>query len=471
MPRSSGCARPISSLPCATRSIASKQGPRATVSVAPQQEGSLDIYLIGYGAAAFAVYALLSGRLARSIISGPMFFTAVGFGAIIIGLGGEPTGDVDGIAAVALELTLALVLFTDATATNVRSWKDHGELPSRLLVIGMPLIIVAGALTFLVVFPEADLVGAAIVATILAPTDAALGKPVVSNVRVPARIREALNIESGLNDGIALPLLIFFIAIAEMERGANLFSLLFSAIGIAVVVGVAVAWVSGRLIIISSERGWMQPVWRQIIVVSVALITYVLADELGGSGFIATFVGGLVFGRIISTSYANITEFTEDLAELSTMVAFMIFGGLLLQPRIGAFTWKMALYALLSLTLIRIVPVAISMIGARLRLPTILYMGWFGPRGIASLVFAGLLIEDTDVAEAETLVTIVILVVAISVVLHGMTAHAGSNAYADWYAAQEDEHDEMMESEDAADLQPRRRVSTSSADPGPPATG
>jgi NhaP-type Na+/H+ or K+/H+ antiporter len=388
-----------------------------------------------------------------------MFFTAVGFVAVIIGLGGDPTGDVSGIAAVALELTLALVLFTDATATNVQSWKDHGELPSRLLVIGMPLIIVAGTIAFTAVFPDVDLVGAAIVATILAPTDAALGKPVVSNVRVPARIREALNIESGLNDGIALPILLFLIAIAKMEGGANLFSLLLSAIGIAVVVGIAVGWVSGRLIVISSERGWMQPVWRQIVVVSVALITYVLADELGGSGFIATFVGGLVFGRIILSSYPNIIEFTEDLAELLTMVAFMIFGGLLLQPRIGAFTWEMALYALLSLTLVRMVPVAISMIGAGLRLPTALYMGWFGPRGIASLVFAALVIEETETAQAETMVTIVVLVVALSVVLHGMTAHAGSNTYADWYEAQEDEHDEMMESEDVADVQPRRRVS------------
>lgn len=388
-----------------------------------------------------------------------MFFTAVGFGAVVIGLVGEPTGNVNGIAAVALELTLALVLFTDATATNVMSWKDHGELPSRLLLVGMPLIIATGAIAFLAVFPNADLIGAAIVATILAPTDAALGKPVVSNARVPARIREALNIESGLNDGIALPILVFLIGVAEMDDGANLFSLLFAAIGIAVVVGVAVAWGFGRLMILSSERGWMQPVWRQIAVTAVALLTFVVADELGGSGFIAAFVGGLVFGRIVaSSSYANSTEFTEDLAELATMVAFMIFGGLLLQPRVASFTWEMALYALLSLTVVRMLPVAISMIGAHLRLPTILYMGWFGPRGIASLVFAAIVVEETEAGQVETLVTTIVLVVALSVVLHGMTAHAGSNAYADWYASQVPEHEEMMESEEVADVQPRRRV-------------
>lgn len=388
-----------------------------------------------------------------------MFFTAVGVMAVVIGVGGEPTGEVTGVARVALELTLGLVLFTDATTTNIQSWKDHGELPTRLLLVGMPLIIIAGAITSMAIFPDIDLVGAAIVATILAPTDAALGKPVVSNKRVPARIREALNIESGLNDGIALPLLLFFIAIAEMDGGANLGTLVLSAIGVAVVVGVAVGWVSARLIIASSERGWMLPIWRQLIVVGTAIGIYVLADELGGSGFIATFVGGLMFGRIISADFPTITEFGEDLAELLTMLAFMIFGGMLLQPRIGEFSLEMALYAVLSLTLIRMLPVAISMIGAHLRPPTVLYMGWFGPRGIASLVFAALVVEEADIAEAPTMVTIVVLVVALSVLLHGMTAYPGSNAYADWYEGRTDEHDEMMESEETASMQPRRRVS------------
>ena len=387
-----------------------------------------------------------------------MFFTAVGFGAAVI-FGGEPTGEVSGIAAVTLELTLALVLFTDATATNVMSWKDHGELPSRLLLVGMPLIIAVGTIAFLGVFPDSRVVSAAIVATILAPTDAALGKPVVTNARVPTRIREALNIESGLNDGIALPILVFLIGVAEMNEGANLLTLLFQAIGIAVVVGVAIGWGFGRALILSSERGWIQPIWRQIAVAAVALLTFVVTDELGGSGFIAVFVAGLVFGRIIAPSpYANSTEFTEDLAELATMIAFMIFGGVLLQPRFDSFTWEMALYAGLSLTVVRMLPVAISMIGTHLRAPTILYMGWFGPRGIASLVFAAIVVEETEAVQVDTLVTVIVLVVASSVLLHGMTAHAGSNAYADWYARQEPEHEEMMESEEAAELQPRRRV-------------
>lgn len=322
----------------------------------------------------------------------------------------------------------------------------------------MPLIILAGAIVAAGVFPELNLVGAAMVATILAPTDAALGKPVVSNKRVPVRIREALNIESGVNDGIALPFLLFFIAIGEAEGGANLGSLLLSAIGVAVVVGLAVGWVSARLIIASSERGWIVPMWRQIAVVVVPVVAYVVADELGGSGFIATFVGGLTFGRLVLASYPDIANFAEDLAEVLTMVAFMIFGGLLLQPHLGEFTWEMLLYALLSLTLVRMLPVAISMIGTGLRPPTVLYMGWFGPRGLASLIFAAIVIEEVDIPATDLMVNIVILTVALSILLHGITAYLGSNAYADWYEQQEDDHDEMHESKDVESIQQRRRI-------------
>ena len=418
----------------------------------------MDIYFLGIGAAALGIYALVSRRLSRSIISGPMFFAAVGFVAVAVGLGEEPTGDVTGVAQVALEMTLALVLFTDAMATKIPSGRDEAELPSRLLGVGMPLIILAGAVVAAGLFPEFDLVGAAIVATVLAPTDAALGAPVVSNTRVAARIRGALNIESGLNDGIALPFLLFFIAIGEAEDGANLFSLLFSAIGIAVIVGIGIGWVSARLIIASSERGWLQPIWRQIAVVTVPVVAYVVADELGGSGFIATFVGGLIFGRLLLASYPDIANFAEDLAEVATMVAFMVFGGLILQPRVGDFTWEILLYGLLSLTLVRMLPVAISMIGTHLRPPTILYMGWFGPRGLASLIFATVVLEEVDIPGTELMVTIVTLTVALSILLHGITAYAGSNRYADWYEQQEKDHDEMHESKDVDRIQQRRRI-------------
>ena len=419
----------------------------------------MNIAALGLGATAIGVYALLSARLSRSLISGPMFFAAVGVVAVAFGAVSAPTGDVTGTASVALEMTLALVLFTDAMATTVASWRDEGELPSRLLTFGMPLIIVAGALVAVAVFPELDIVGAAIVATLLAPTDAALGKPVVSNPRVPARIRAALNIESGLNDGIALPFLLFFIALAEAEEGGNLLTLLLSTIGISLVVGLALGWVFARLILASSERGWMTPVWRQIAIAAAPVSVYVVADELSGSGFIAAFVAGLTFGRLLLESYPDVADFGEDLAEILTMVSFMIFGGLILQPRFGDFTWEMLLYAVLSLTIIRMVPVAISMIGTHLRPPSLLYLGWFGPRGLASLIFAAIIIEEAAIPNTDLIVTVVTLTVALSILLHGITASPGANAYGDWYERQEHDHDTMHESKAVESTQDRRRIS------------
>jgi NhaP-type Na+/H+ or K+/H+ antiporter len=212
------------------------------------------------------------------------------------------------------------------------------------------------------------------------------------------------------------------------------------------------------LIIASSDRGWLQPIWRQIAVVTVPVVAYVVADEFGGSGFIATFVGGLIFGRLLLASYPDIANFAEDLAEVVTMVAFMVFGGLILQPRIGDFTWEILLYGVLSLTLVRMLPVAISMIGTHLRPPTILYMGWFGPRGLASLIFATVVLEEVDIPGTELMATIVTLTVALSILLHGITAYAGSNRYADWYEQKEKDSDEMHESKDVDRIQQRRRI-------------
>lgn len=414
--------------------------------------------LLVYGGLAIVLYALVARRLRRSIISGPMFFTAVGLVLVASGLVEDPGGDVIGPAKVVVELALGLVLFSDAMTTNPRSWKDDGELPTRLLLIALPLVILAGAIAAAGIFPDMDLVGAAIVATMLAPTDAALGQPVVSNKRVPVRIREALNIESGLNDGLALPLLLFFIAIGEAQEGANFFSLLLSSIGIAVVVGAGAAWLFARLILFSSEHGWTSPMWRQISVVAVAVVVFGLTEELGGSGFIAAFVGGLVFGRVVLALLPDIGAFSEDVAEVGTMVAFMVFGGVSLAFYTDQFTWAMLIYAVLSLTIVRIVPVAISMMGTHLRWPTILYMGWFGPRGLASLVFAAIVILDSDITDTDPIITVVVLTVALSILLHGVTAYPGSNAYADWYQRQHEDHHKMIESNDVAQVQERRRI-------------
>jgi NhaP-type Na+/H+ or K+/H+ antiporter len=421
-------------------------------------KGTLILEVLGYGSLMIGFYVLVAQRLRRSIVSGPMLFTAAGFFLVVTGLIESPSGDVAEPIKLVIELTLAMVLFSDAMSTNVRSWRHDGELPTRLLLIAMPLVVLSGTVVAIPILADLDLVGAALVATMLAPTDATLGKPVVSDKRVPVRIRESLNIESGLNDGLALPLLLFFIAIAEAEEGANLFNLLLSSIGIALVVGVVAAWGFAWLVTFCSERGWMSPIGRQIGVAAVAVLAFVLAEELGGSGFIATFVGGLVFGRLVMEAYPDIGGFTEDVAELGTMVAFMFFGGVILEFFLDQFTWAMLVYAVLSLTVVRMVPVAVSMIGTPLRLPTLLYMGWFGPRGLASLVFAAIVIQDSDISEADPIISVVVLTVALSVLVHGVSAYAGASVYADWYERQHDDHDDMIEHQDVKQVHERRRM-------------
>lgn len=415
-------------------------------------------FVVFIGAVVFA-YALVAKLLARSPISGPMFFATAGLIAYWIGLIPAETVTFTETIALILELTLALVLFTDSMTLNLGSWRDDGELPSRLLALGMPVMIVVGAVAATIVFPDLDLWGAAIVATILAPTDAALGRPVVTNERVPLRIREALNIESGLNDGIALPFLLFFMAGAEAEEGANLFALFGSSVGWALVAGVGIGWASARAVVWFSGRGWMPGVWRQISVVAVAFVTYFVADEIGGSGFIAAFVAGLVFGRVTRyRDFSSIGEFGDTLAQFLTMIAFFIFGGLLLAPRMGSATLQILLYAGLSLAVVRIIAVAVSMIRSDLRPPTIAYMGWFGPRGLASIIFGTILVEEAKIPNTDLILTIMAATVALSILFHGITAYSGSNAYADWYEKRGGDEADMTESEDIESPIARPRI-------------
>ena len=415
-------------------------------------------FVVFIGTALFA-YALVAKLLARSPISGPMFFAFAGLIAYWVGVIPAETVTFTESIALLLELTLALVLFTDSMTLNIGSWRDDAELPTRLLAFGMPLMILLGAVAAFVMFPNLDLWGAAIIATILAPTDAALGRPVVTNERVPLRIREALNIESGLNDGIALPFLLFFMAGAEVEEGANLLALFGSSVGWALLAGVGIGWASALAVVWFSDRGWMPGVWRQVSIVSVAFVSYFVADEIGGSGFIAAFAAGLVFGRVTrDRDFSNIGDFGDTLAQFLTMIAFFVFGALALAPTIGDVSLRILLYAVVSLAVVRMIAVAVSMIRAHLRPPTVAYMGWFGPRGLASIIFGTILVEESGIPHTDLIVMIMIVTVALSILLHGVTAYSGSNAYAKWYEKHGGDDADMIEAEDIESPIPRPRI-------------
>jgi NhaP-type Na+/H+ or K+/H+ antiporter len=389
------------------------------------------------GAALFA-YALVSKRLASSPISGPLFFVTLGLIGYAAGVF-PPIIVVGSPVVLVLELTLALLLFTDASKIQIRSWEADMDLPTRLLAIGMPLTIVLGTVVAYLVFPLAGIIGAAVIATILAPTDAALGSAVISNRRVPIRIREALGVESGLNDGIALPILLFLLTLALADEGEPLWRFFIEGIGIAVLVGLAMGIGAAYAIRFALERSWVEVRWIRISWAIVALGTYIMADDLGGSGFIAAYLAGITFGRIINrleTPSEHFAETGKDLGTVLTMTSFLIFGAYLLAPNLAAFTAATVFYAVLSLTVVRVIPVAISMIGTDLAPPTLVYLGWFGPRGLASIIFAGVLVEGAGLEQTQLIVNVIIVTVAISVLLHGVTAPWGANRYANWYDSQ-----------------------------------
>ena len=427
-------------------------------------------------------YAAVSGRLQSTVVTQAMVFVALGLlvGNRVLDLVEADTANqyVRHLA----EATLALVLFTDAVRVNRHRLRREALVPARLLGIGLPLTIVAGTVAALALFAELDLWTAAALATMLAPTDAALGLPVISNRRLPSRIRQGLNVESGLNDGVCVPLLIIFLTLAEAEEGAGdleplrvvLEEIGFGAVG-GVAAGALGAWVLRGL----GARGWMEGTWKQINTLATPLLAYGIAVALGGSGFIAAFVAGITFG-VVARERAEDDHLpgraVRGAAERRHLPA--VRGG---AARPGARRPGLAghrLYAVLSLTVVRMLPVALAMLGTGMRRVTVGFLGWFGPRGLASIVFVLILVEETELPERPLLLDVVTWTVALSVYAHGLTAWPGANRYADWYAAHASDHAAMPESAPVAEhAPPCPRPAQSVADrrtgkdlPMPPAT-
>jgi NhaP-type Na+/H+ or K+/H+ antiporter len=292
----------------------------------------------------------------------------------------------------------------------------------------------------------------------LAPTDAALGLPVVTNPRLPSRIRLGLNVERGLNDGVCVPLLIIFLTIAQAEEGIGHIEplrVVAEEIGFGAVGGIAAGALGAWVLRTFGGRGWMEDTWNQIDAVATPLLAYTLAAALGGSGFIAAFAAGIMF-RILAADHAKQATFlAEQTGELLNAVTFLLFGALLLGPALGALDWPIALYAVASLTVVRMLPVALAMVGTGLRRVTVGFLGWFGPRGLASIVFVLILLQETDLPERSLLLTVVTWTVALSVYAHGLTAGPGATRYANWYHAHHEHHRVMPESASVAEQRTR----------------
>lgn len=378
------------------------------------------------------LYSLVAARVEQSWISGAMIFTGFGvlIGPRVLDLFALPI-EAETLKTLA-ELALALVLFTDAAGTDLKRLRQVRALPIRLLLIGLPLTIGLGFVTGALIFPEMGWVATALLATMLAPTDAALGKPVVSNTNVPASIREGLTVESGLNDGICVPFLLLFLDLSDGASShshgmSSAFRLFAEEIGIGAGVGVAVTLVGTVLIRIRVNRQWERGAWDQIPVVALAFLCFGLAQWCGGSGFIAAFVGGLGFGGLARDNRERVLRAAEGTGNAFTAITWVIFGAAVVGRSGGELDLRALLYAVLSLTIVRVLPVLLCLIGYNATFGEKLFTAWFGPRGLASIVF-GVMVLNANVAESNTIVRVVVYTVVLSVLAHGVTANpwAGS---------------------------------------------
>ena len=382
------------------------------------------------------LYSMVAGRIERSVISGPIIFVVVGFLMGPSGFGWL-TGDAtsDDLRTLA-DLTLALILFIDAANADMSILKRQFRIPSRMLLIGLPGVIALGFALAVFMFDGLSLYEAAILATMLAATDAALGKAVISNKAVPARIREGLNVESGLNDGICVPILLFFIALSvgseHGEDTTRAVVLVAEELGIGMAVGMGLAFVGAFLLRWCSKQGWVSEIWMQVTVVGLAIASFAIAQSLHGSGYIAAFTGGMLFGFLAKDATHKLVLAAEGTGETLALVTWMLFGAMVIGPAFNMFSWEVVVYALLSLTVIRVLPIFLSLAGTGESVSSRLFLGWFGPRGLASIVFA-IIVINAEVPGAELLALVVICTVFLSLVAHGITA----NPLAKWLGRKE----------------------------------
>ena len=391
-------------------------------------------------AAVFLVYAVSSARLRGTSITAPIVFVGAGFvfGSELLGWLHLALGQ-HAVSTLA-EATLVVVLFTDASRIDLRALRREYALPARLLGIGLPLTIVAGTLAGALVLHEVTWAEAAVLAIVLAPTDAALGQAVVTDENLPSRIRQGLNVESGLNDGLCVPLLAIALAVAQADAGdttaTHATKLVVEAIGWGIVGGVVAGVVAAYALRAAESRGWIEGRWIQIVPVIAAVGAFGIADARGGSGFIAAFVGGAVFGSI-SRQDAKAAAFSEELGDVLNGVTLIVFGAAVLGSLWSQIGLVEVFYAVLSLTVVRMVPVAISMLGSHARAPTVLFLGWFGPRGLASIVFGVVVVEASGLPHTSELVVALTVTVALSVLAHGLSAAPLARRYAEWHRRSE----------------------------------
>ena len=395
-------------------------------------------------AASLLGFSVVSRRLAGTSITAAIVFVGVGLLAGIQALDLFDAPSTEESVKVLAEATLAFVLFSDASRIDLRALRREYTVPARLLGI----------------FQQLSLTEAVVIAVLLAPTDAALGQAVVTEPRLPSRIRQGLNVESGLNDGICVPLLFIALAVAEADAGsigdAHAARIVVEQIGYGLCGGVVGGLVTAAAVVAGTRRGLIEPAWLQVVPAAGAVLSYGFAAALGGSGFIAAFTAGMIFSALRRPDSGEVTYLIDELGAVLNAVTLLVFGAVLLLPALDDLNWRIAVYAIASLTVVRMLPVAIAMMGTGAGRPTVAFMGWFGPRGLASIVFALIVLHDARLPHVGTILSATYVTVGLSVLAHGVTAAPLTRRYVSWFESHPAGRRPVMESVPAAHHRWRR---------------
>lgn len=380
-------------------------------------------------------FGLFSRIAERKSVTGPMFFMTVGI------LGSSLAFDLIhatpqmGPVKLVAELALTLVLFIDASMIDKTVLRGaSSRVPARLLLIGLPLTMLLGTGLGVLMFDSVSLWAIVLMALILSPTDAALGQAVVKSEEVPSHIRQSISVESGLNDGIALPPILICLALLGAEAGDRegaWLGFVIKQVTLGPIVGLAVGLIGGRLIQGMSDRGWMEETFQRLSALPLAILAFALAESVEGNGFIAAFSAGLGLTMGVTSAHVRhrIQEFGETEGTQLILVVFLIFGLAMVPLAAQYWGWRELIYALASLTVLRMVPVAVALIGAKLDWRSIAFIGWFGPRGIASTLYLLMAVAAIGVTGYEQVMSVIVLTIAISVYAHGISAVPFSRRY------------------------------------------
>ncbi|MDX5338742.1 MAG: cation:proton antiporter [Cyclobacteriaceae bacterium] len=373
------------------------------------------------------VYGLFSKKTENSMITPPMIFVIIGVIVSFFDLELMKEGPKGPAVKVVMEFTLLLILFIDGSMVDLKSLKKESNLPLRLLGIGLPLTMILGSVIAIGLFPEIRPLGLILMAFILSPTDAALGQAVVTGDQVPKRIRQTINVESGLNDGIGLPPILVCIALLSGSAGEGFdgqywLGFVAKQLILGPIIGAAIGFLAGKLLEIAYKRGSISHIYQMLVALAIPVLAFIGAESFHGNGFIAAFCSGMFLGTPLTILRERIHEFGEAAAQAMIMLIFLLFGILLVPLSLPYWDWRTWLYALSSLTLIRMLPVWISLFRSGLDKKTKLFVGWFGPRGIASVLYMLMAIIELGPEGYQQIISIITLTVLLSIFLHGISA-------------------------------------------------